>query len=99
MKIKIKELTKEQKLNILNEILRLYPNGYRYLCIAIPEIAHSERYITDVDYYSYDSSDIAKSLIPELSQFEPSHVRHSWFKTNAERVKAVKKLIKIIEEK
>ncbi|MDR2652819.1 MAG: hypothetical protein LBC68_11005 [Prevotellaceae bacterium] len=97
--MEIKELNKEQKLNILNEILGFCPKGNCFLCVTIPRIALSMCYITKTEYYSYFSTDIAKSLIPELSQFEPSHVRYSWFKTTAERVEAVRKMIKIIKEK
>ncbi|MDR1348279.1 MAG: hypothetical protein LBJ63_07660 [Prevotellaceae bacterium] len=98
--MEIKELTKQQKLNVLNSILENLPNGDYFLCIKISLAAFYMDYITDEEYYFNDCSDITASLIPELLQFKPKskYENMRWFKNGEERLEALKKLIKIIEE-
>ena len=96
MIIQIKELNKEQKLDILNQILQEYPDGYEWLCIAIPNIAYDRGFISEKQYMYYSATDISKTLIPELKQFEPIDNPIKWFETNADRIEAVKKMIEQI---
>jgi hypothetical protein len=98
--MKIKELTKKRKLNVLNKILELCPKGNCFLCLIISNTAWYIDYITDAEYNSAPNFRISIQLIPELLQFKPETKAkcQCWFDSDAERVEALKKLIKIIEE-
>ena len=96
----IKELSKEDKLQILNEILKKYPESNSGLCFAIVRTALSKGYITDYQYCCHDFlTDIAISLIPELRQFARASKLDSWFDGGAERFYAVKKMINQINNR
>jgi hypothetical protein len=96
----IKELTKEQKLKVLNKVLKDAPDGDYYLCRKIAFMAILIECVTNLQFRSYSTSSIAVRLIPELLQFKPGDmsIYHGWFNSAAERTEALKKLIKIIEE-
>ncbi|MDR1339384.1 MAG: hypothetical protein LBK58_04955 [Prevotellaceae bacterium] len=64
----IEELSKENKLKVLNGILPNY-NG-RHICTAISDVAWYEDFITNEQYWSSISL-IANKLIPELTLLEP----------------------------
>jgi hypothetical protein len=100
----INELSKEDKLKLLNSISRYY-NGGGYICVVMCEKALAERFITAEQYDCIYCSLIANKLIPELYQFKPESVdiMDVWFGANlsgnaGKRRQVLKDLIELIEK-
>jgi hypothetical protein len=101
----MKELTKEQKLKLLNEILEHYIG--EYICIKIAYKAlYADLILPEEFFYNY-YGDIAVALIPEMLQIKPEikEINGFWFgrqfepESNKLRKEKIKELIKIIENK
>jgi hypothetical protein len=77
----MKELTKEQKLEVLKECIREYKVLPIYLCPLIACTARSIYMINDNEYFNHSNSTIAKTLIPELLKFKPEdkELNMGWF--------------------
>jgi hypothetical protein len=68
--IDVRELSKDEKLKLLREVLEKYRNGY--LCLKITSNALACGYITRDQYSETSGSYLAQKLIPEILQFEPA---------------------------
>ena len=90
----IKELTKKRKLIILNQILQEYPDGYRWLFLAIACRAYEEGFISYYQCNDFSVTEIATSLMPELNRLEPKDDEDNWLKISADRIEAIKEMIK-----
>jgi hypothetical protein len=101
----MKELTNEQKLEVLEEALKYY-DGY-YLCYRIARAAQELRYINSSIYIENEDSAITQILIPELLQFKPEEMKKDdpWFgkpfreESTAKRTQVLKDLIEMIRQK
>jgi hypothetical protein len=97
------ELSKEEKLKLLPEILKNYYRGF--LCSTIGDWAYTLEYITAQQYLNVCASRTAQTLIPELLQFKPENLSPNavWFPTplfhdpDPTRKKVLEDLIKLIE--
>jgi hypothetical protein len=105
IKMRIRELTKSEKLTVLQAILEAFNNGRRdCLCNAIVQQARFKKYVSiDPNIMLNRNADV---LIPELLKFKPygKSIFEPWFGiTNSEeghetRKKVVKELIDMISE-
>jgi hypothetical protein len=75
----MKELSREQKLRVLKEVIDEYNGGF--LCGLIARKSYFLGYITSSECGRASNAVIAKELIPELLQFKPKGctINNSWF--------------------
>jgi hypothetical protein len=77
--IAVRELSKDEKLKLLREVLEKYRNGY--LCLKIASNALACGYITRDQYSESSMSCVVYVLIPEILQFKPAETPFggAWF--------------------
>jgi hypothetical protein len=77
----MKELTKEQKLEVLEECIRKHKVNTYYLCSLIARSAHSAKMINNDEYRCNAHSTVAITLIPEFLRFKPEDkkIGEAWF--------------------
>lgn len=96
----MKELTKEQKIEILQHTLRELRRDITFLCSIISYRLYEQELITYDDYYFNKNTDIAIIAIPELSKVKPKDTTTygAWWKSNDihSRVNAVNTIINMI---
>jgi hypothetical protein len=98
----MKELSKEQKLKVLEEAINKY-NG-DYLCPLIARESYFRGYLTNDEYGQTSNEVIVRTLIPELLQFKPrgKNIYAPWFgsclnpESIAKRLSTLKELVEII---
>jgi hypothetical protein len=95
----MKELTKEQKLEVLEICIRDYGVYPGYLCCLITRSAYSIKMISHDDYCNYSNSIIATILIPELLTFKPEgrKIGDAWFCDYERRKEVLDELYKLIK--
>ena len=82
--MKVKELRKEEKLQLIDEILSDWEqDGWEYyICIDISRVSLFRGFITNDKYLEIpDDTDLAAGLIPEMLDFQPEGTDRcsSWF--------------------
>jgi hypothetical protein len=77
----MKELTKKQKLEVIEECIKDLEREPEYLCALIPLTAYHLGMISFLNYSPNTNGNIATDLIPELLTFKPEdkEIGEAWF--------------------
>jgi hypothetical protein len=75
------ELTKEQKLQVIEDCIKTHKIYPGYLCFLLAKSAFKFSYIDFLTYINIYHSEISTTLIPEFLSFKPEDkiVKGSWF--------------------
>jgi hypothetical protein len=99
----MRKLTKAEKLEVIDEVLRVFEaGGGQFICPEIREALFEQKMISKGEFYSEKTSKTVIEAIPELRKIKPVGIRldHVWFGDATDtslRIEKLKELREIIE--